>query len=664
MLAKAKLILFIFSWIIGSVVHAETSEFLTKDNRVYKIFKEIAKKKLSTGFNVFSWDQIDGLETSLGYRISVEPSYMNGFYTRVDRYEFENDIRPGAWFDDWSDSIGISINAGSEVLFARQFKSQGEALNIIQNPPYDIRNIPVSAKNAMAKLVVGDFVSLKGNLNLMLSAEAFTHSLSTVKISGVAYVMIMGQFNIHFYKLPNNKLRLKIIADRQKEYGAGIHSSKYSGFKALGIESAQKYIGGRLKQILNFKPIDIKWSKNSSDLVMVDYVFDLNNAEAAQAYNHFMSAKMKLKQLEVLNPLNNIKDLQEVAFSDLTQIEKIFWQDKDKPESLRRIDRVFQGRSYTSKEIRKFNIDLRLIDFDMGTYFSSSRNIITDRDNKEKYFLFDTKNPYKNIRFFWDFYGDDTAMQSNILFETDKTFEPNKFSAYNVTKRKVIRSLSKDDFKTVQKEVERVLPSEISNEIDWQNWNFSNGDLVNGYFTDEIFFKAETLGAIYTRNPNQIQTDLVSYLKKVGTPPTVPSVANEAPQNCQGIRAPIECYEQDIQVISYRLSEVLSPLLSPAEKRKALLALNENELFQQRGAGFLLYMIPAGIREDVVSYTLSFRAKGVKEIKFTYGNFEENNIYRGFLYILGVLNNRSYDLRLIVGDSQGYQPGIVNQIKY
>lgn len=212
--------------------------------------------------------------------------------------------------------------------------------------------------------------------------------------------------------------------------------------------------------------------------------------------------------------------------------------------------------------------------------------------------------------------------------------------------------------------MEKLLPREISSAIDWQNWNFDKGDLVNGFFTDEVFFKTEALSSVYTRNPNQIYHDLQNYLRRVGTPsqpPTMQSGIISDNGQCQGGKAALECYDQDVQVVANRLADILSPAVSPALKRESFLFLNDNNLFNERGAGFLLSVIPASLREDVVSYNMSFRAKGAKDIQFKYGSFADNNIYRQFLYILGVLNNRSYDLRLFVGDDQNYHPGIITQ---
>lgn len=649
---------------IAMAAKADTSSFLSEDSYFNKIFKEIAKKRIGAGLNVFAWDQVDGLNLALRYRIDAEPSYMNGFYTRVDRYSLDTSISPGAWFDGWSGPIGFGIGANSEILFARQFKSQLEALNVVQNPPYNLINLPISAEAAVKHLKVGDFVSMTGKLNLVLSAEAFSYATSVINIQGSAYVMMMGQFNIHFYKLDHNRVRLKIIANRESGYGAGVNSSEFSGFKALGISSAEKVIGGTLKRFINLNPISINWSKNQSDLVMIDYVFDFDHPDSVAAYNHFMSAKMRFKQLEILNPVNNIKDLQSIVFSDLTKIEEIYWQDKDLPQDRRRIDRLFKGRSFTSTERRKFKLNLKIVNFESGTNFSSSKNIIADRNNSERYFLFDTKNPYTNLRFFWDFYGDDVSRQSSLLFETDRQFEPQKFLAFNVTQQKVIRSVSRGDFFEIKSDVDKLLPREIANAIDWQNWNFDNGDLVNGFFTDEVFFKTDALSAVYTRNPDQIRHDFENYLRKVGVPSTPPNnrSGNSTDLNqCQGAAASLECYDVDIQLVANRLSDILNPRISPALKRESFLYLNDNSLFSERGAGFLLSIIPSSYRDEVVSYNMSFRAKGVKDISFKYGSFADNNIYRQFLYILGVLNNRSYDLRLFVGDNQGYQPGIITQ---
>ncbi|MCK6597655.1 MAG: hypothetical protein L6Q37_04765 [Bdellovibrionaceae bacterium] len=654
-----KLFFLIYVCCFGFHAAAENSGLFELDLSFQKILKELSKQKIQGNLDLFSLDQIEGINLSLKYALSAEPSYLDGYYTRIDRYSLDTSLDPGDWFSGWPSPIGFHIGAGSEVLFARQFRTQGEALNVVKNPPYNLKHLPINSQNVIQNLKPGDFVGLTGKLNLLLSAEAFNYSAGFVDVKGAAYIVLTGQFNIHFYKLIDNRVRIKILALKQNGFGVGVNSDEYSGYEALGLTSIERYVKGKVKRLLNFKPLTLDWNKKSSDLVMIDYVFDLNQLDALQAYDHFMSAKMRLKQLEILNPINNIKDLQGMVFSDLTEVEKLAREDKDKPVEQRRVDRLFQGRSYSDTQHRNFRLDLRLIHYNTGTNLSSSRNILTDRDNRQRYFLFDIKNPFTNLRFLWDFYGDDNSEQTSVLFETNEKFEPDQFASFNLVKQRVIRSVSEGDFNNVQEEVKKDLPPEVYKKISWQDWSFSKGDLVNGFFSQEMFFKTELLNnMIGGRNHEFLKEAFKNYILRSG-PPTVRSEKSKTQiegDSCQGKANYIDCYEEDIHVVAVKLSDVFSPNLRADQKRNSFLFLSENELFKQKGAGFLFSLIPQRQREDAVYYSLNFRAKNVKSINFQYGNSKSNEDLRQFLYIFGVLNNRSYDLRLFVGDDQNYKP--------
>ena len=165
-----KLFFLIYVCCFGLSVAAETSGLFELDLSFQRILKELSKQKIQGNLDLFSLDQIEGINLSLKYALSAEPSYLDGYYTRIDRYSLDTSLDPGDWFSDWPSPIGFHIGAGSEVLFARQFRTQGEALNVVKNPPYNLKHLPINSQNVIQNLKPGDFIGLTGKLNLLLSA--------------------------------------------------------------------------------------------------------------------------------------------------------------------------------------------------------------------------------------------------------------------------------------------------------------------------------------------------------------------------------------------------------------------------------------------------------------------------------------------------------------
>ncbi|HWU44532.1 MAG TPA: hypothetical protein VN132_13870, partial [Bdellovibrio sp.] len=67
-------------------------EFLQPTKLIEKIRDQIAKQNIGLDLNLFNGDIFRGFSTALNYRLQSEPSYLDGFYTRVDRYTFQAQV--------------------------------------------------------------------------------------------------------------------------------------------------------------------------------------------------------------------------------------------------------------------------------------------------------------------------------------------------------------------------------------------------------------------------------------------------------------------------------------------------------------------------------------------------------------------------------------------
>lgn len=141
---------------LGTTQAQAKLDFLEPAKLAQTIKKEVAKQSIGANMNLVSADILDGVSAALKYRIQSEPSYVNGYYTRLDKYTFGVNINPGDIIEGLDVPVGFSINKNAEVIFARQFKSQAESLTAV---PYSLKQLPLSAQTATRELDPGDFVS-------------------------------------------------------------------------------------------------------------------------------------------------------------------------------------------------------------------------------------------------------------------------------------------------------------------------------------------------------------------------------------------------------------------------------------------------------------------------------------------------------------------------
>ena len=319
------------------------ADFLEEERTVGRRIKlSLASLDVHLGAGLANWKFFEGLGLSATYAYSVEPSYQGGYYTRVDRYTLNFAIRPGDFFDFEKLPIYLNIDRGSEFIFVRQFQSQLKALAAV--PVFDPRRIPLTARLALDFMEPGDFVAIPATFEIVLGAGVSQSLIGALNPSADFNAFLYsGRFQIHVFRLPDSKVRLRFISEQSRgwELGAGIRT----GFSILGISAADSVINHIVK--LDIPRVSLV-HKNGA-LVMLDYIYDLANPEAAEAYNRALSTtfKYKLKNLVVS------EDVRERMVSDLVSTELIEKQDRALPRDDRRIYRVFSGdNSFNSTNLK------------------------------------------------------------------------------------------------------------------------------------------------------------------------------------------------------------------------------------------------------------------------------------------------------------------------
>ncbi|WP_374075485.1 hypothetical protein [Bdellovibrio bacteriovorus] len=629
------------SFIATSPAHAGW-EVLKPANIWERIQKEVAKQEIGAGVNLVNAEILDGLSTSLRYRIESEPSYVDGFYTRIDKYTLKLGLNPGDFIDDLDTPVGISLEKNSEIIFARQFKNQKDSLLAL---PYTPRNLPFTAKKAIERLQPGDFVAFQGRMAFVLSlSHDFLKGEFTAGASTHAYMS--GEFMVHLFRMDNNKIRVKLIAVRGKGVGANGGVDLSEDLDILGIS----ILDNKIERWLNLTPLDARAGLGKNDVIMLDYVFNLNDAKAAQAYDTLMLNKVQLKDIKVANPTLSRKDLTQELLTDLTDIEAIALEDGLLPPQERRIDRVFKGSSEGYNKDARIKFGLNLWKFEAGKAYGENKVLSYDKQDKEQYFLLDTLSRYKKTKILFGLFGEETLMTSNLLFTADQNWNPGRFVTLTSSAEMKMKDVSGRDLEEIQRLVRETIGNGQYGKINWSSWEASPGKKVNGYFKQEVFFNPEALNTLPYMGEEALAARFKKYIELKGRPRSRPFIGGNSPVDY--IFNWVAAFTGDIRRVANRLTIVIDAKKSVQERFDAFEDLQQIPVWKERGIGFLMSFIAEDQRPNLLRYEMVLSAKGVTPVVYSYGQFSEEKLYRSLMYIQNIIHNRSFDLRLYT-DSNG-----------
>jgi hypothetical protein len=356
-----------------------------------------------------------------------------------------------------------------------------------------------------------------------------------------------------------------------------------------------------------------------------------------------------------VNPFNPASSIQSELLSDISDIENISYEDRLLAPDHRRIDRVFKGTNTSTSDTSSFKIGTNIMRFEAGSAYAQNKVVYSDRNNVTNNYILDTFTTTKSLKLIFNLFGDETTLGINMLFQSDDKWLPKNFVALTTNREVKMKTLTHHDFVKVQEHVRSILPADAYAKIDWKNWDFSHGALVNGYFKNEVFFHPEALAsAPLSISSTTFYYGFWNYLLRTGDPGV--AVMNQRtagdPRN-SGVW--VGRYQNDVQKISELLSIAFDPGMGLQGRYQAFKELKDIPLWLDRGAGFMLSMLPADKLQTLISYEMTFSAHGVDTVSFKYGTFDQEELYRSLIYIQNVITNQSFDLRLYTDEKGEYR---------
>ena len=644
--------------------HAGIKDWLSPAKLKEEIKREIAELDIKFKVDLVDLNLAEGIGISSRYRYEVEPSYMDGWYNRMDKWILKANLNPGDLLSDVVDlPISINIENGTEIIFVRQFKSKKKALTAL---PYTFARLPLKAKWARKNLKPGDFVSIPTRLNIVVGAGlSFTEGVFGAGIN--SHYLLSGEFQAHIFRMKNDKVRVKLIALRRR--GKGVGATAGVEFKIFGIGIIDK----KIKRFVDLDLARFGLSKEHGNLFLLDYTFDLKDEPSRKAYDQILSSTFKFKNLKILNPFKSHKEVGDELITDLTLTEEIFKEDREKPEAERRIDRIFKGSNEFERKSSNWKLGFNLIKYSKENIYTENQISYTDRDDKQHHFFFPTHTVIKKNKFLFGLSKTQKVINYFALWPTDaqgRSLDPAKrlmslessqnelgqplgyfddeggpdFKDFGMSMDVKDKRMWGSEQKYLKEFFMRNIPGWIYDQIEWGEWNENKKR-----YNVRIFFQAiihrVALGDLQRSVRSGLKHRLDTFMDTVPLPDPRSSNTNDweddetwQEQNSWKLRKMVKGLDEALTEES---------AMSDKQRIKKLMELRKNGAFQELGLGFLISLLDHRSLNKNIYVSLHASAKDTKSVDFEFGDHELKELYKELQYVQGVLNNRSFDMRLV-----------------
>ncbi len=631
-----------------------------KPNWITRKWLELDKK---ISLNFLDFDAIDGTKLAGKYKWGVEQSFEKGYYLREDFWEAKARIDLGELvtvFENEEDSdwtlpatpLKFGVEKGARVRFYRQFEEHNQALTAAPYCPFNLppenpfgipvcqKRLPTDSQTAIENLSPGDFISMESRMNLFLGfGGAFLDGI--FKYSANLLYVLRGNFLVHFYRMPNNKLRMKIFAGNNRGFsGSG---SVQFGFEFFEMDLANDLV----EELTDFDLFEFTHESPEGKIMVLDYIFDLNNADARAAFDNFINPKFLLKDVDMIKKVFGDGRPIDTVLSDVEMINQIAMEDKDKPAGQKRIEKVFQAYNEYELQRQKFEINLLIFKREV-TKTAIENNIIQfTADNGRKYYFSPSFSKRKEIKLDiglaeWKGTHYDSLF---TIFETDPTRTEYDFTDMGVTRENREVTLTPREQIRWIKRLRTNLPEGKFDSVDWKDWRWQyvkKRMLRNCFFIMRLF--KDCSRGLETKSNTQIyfqffiNKDGLDVLKGMNQAEYRQKIKTlEFTDVFSGISK--ERRDELMEKYADRLFRVFSAY-SPYDhekKVKRLKRLRSYSIFKNYAPAFAKALLGEDRVEDLTFYYFKMFALSAAEIKFTIGS-DSRDLYNEIRAIDDAIN--------------------------
>ncbi len=619
-------------------IEAEKTSASTK--ALNSITDQLRTVKLKKSFNILNY-QSSGFNAGLNYEMKSETSFGDN-YSGIDVWQMNLNYVPSTLAGS---TLIPSANRLTEVTFIQQFKSRTDSLVRV---PYDpIQKLPINSERAL-KLNVGDFVAFRAPMTLSLGKGlSETLSRNTSASFGLS-LFTVGEFDVHIFRMPDNYVRVKLFALREKGITASL------GLSVFGINTFL------LTRVLNIDSAEVFMSNNRSELFSLDYIFNLNNADSKAQYDQVIGQKYRVSSFKYasVNPFTSDEKVKDLLFGDLESVQNIVQEDAQKPLEQRRIIRLMMGENETESFARGLRFNFKVVKAKSSHRTSESRVTIYNIENQKKNYLLSTKTKELNGELFW-LWGVENRIDSGLLVEADANFSPQVVVGLQTHKARKELNLSKVEFDELKNKLSRTLPAEIVETIEWPKWPEDRSSVKDARIEQDIFFNPMSLQSMKNLTVENIEAELKKLIKSIGKIESQP-MGTSATGDYEDYRLKayqkanyLEAYEHELIYIPNYFAKLLNENETMESRLKSYESLQAIPLFNEIGATLALKLIPREKLAGTISYRFLISAKkldGKQSYYPTVGHQENINVFLNVLASNSYIVDRSFSLSFYLNE--------------
>lgn len=622
---------------------------------------------VETGSPVFSLDLLEGIALGAQYKYLVEPSYRDQFFSRVDRYTVSTAIKPGDWFETLPVLVGI--DAGAEILFAQQFASGTEARDL--GNTYLPNRLPLTADKALA-LKPGDYVRFDAHLSLLTKLGQL-YSLPQRLLSAQASVSAIasGEFQVHVFRLDAGRVRLKLVAERERTLEAGAAVRPNVPLAILGLNA-------RSQQIVEFAKFDralkLAIGKSNQSLFAVDYTLDLSAPEVRSAYDRVFSSRQTLTAATIGDPATDHFSLRHRLVGSLTELDDLAIAGD--PNAAPLAVRNFKGSAYAGS--RQINLSVSLRSYDVKRERIYREKFLTkatrsdDGSEHREHYLMPSWSRVRERTAFLGKLSEATVYSADAIFSANEKGEPVGFQNIGFSFAYDDSLIRPTEYRRLREKIELLLPADgqkalaelLSDTLWLEQDNHRQVKIDLNYF-----FRKEALSGLVDTGFGQrkrLESEIVDFVVaaiKDGDFPYYYGTLDAFVDDYRSVvsargseRRDPELYAKrvvrtvwgtEIRRVARHLETALTETKSNKRRMDAFVDLRWSPFYRSIGNALWIHLVNRAELNlaDVLYLELSLQGQDRQSIHFAYGNSEERELYDAVRFVENVLNNRETDMR-------------------
>ncbi|MBF0298507.1 MAG: hypothetical protein HQK51_07285 [Oligoflexia bacterium] len=521
--------------------------------------------------------------------------------------------------------VNITLNAGSELFSLRFFDNKKEALKA---KVFNRKNLPVNAQKAQS-LSVGEMIVFSSTLNMSLGAKV-TLPLQYVNLQLSGNVFIQGNFQIEVVKMGDNlvRTRLKLIRERGIGGRVAIGTPTFKvGFVPMLSQFAHTISDPVMNLILDsqvwendlnqlldmdvfIKLIEFNISKSFGESLIIDYVFNLNDPEACEAYNEiFKARKITAVFKELVKKRKELTDFYDGYVHGFEKANILANEDINDDENPRVI-RIFEGINKFTKN--KFKVKTSLLVVNANIDNTSSNNKIEYIDSKginhDFSFLINSWKIDSNLLF--GVSKQNVGYNNFILLNNIKPSSPSSSSPLYTLGTFIYRNdttLTKVEINNFLKYLKNNLPesifSQLTNNYNFKEWFLNERSLNNvkhkSKLRFQMLFTPQTFDYLKNYSKDELNDMADLYLKKVKSG---------------------WMYHGSIKRVINKLFDIINGDLTNEEKIKIFKKLKNSLTYNLVGMGFIASLLPQNSLNEYLYVILEFHAKDKNPFEIEIGN--------------------------------------------